>query len=675
MKKINKALMIVLCGLFSFLTLNVVKADEVGNVARIGEIEYATLDEAVKAAVSGDVIVLLNNATTEGLNLSKDLTIESENSKHYKIDFTKYGIALWGKSLTFKDVDVTMSGIGSTPYTAEWNWMTICASKNSELSLINSNMTMDGANTGNKHAIYFTGNDKLNITNSNLVIKNYQQDALEWDGGDGGYNVNIVNSTFLSDHNRSGFTGTFIVTVDNSKVNVVNNTGNGSNGSHFVTIDSEFNFSNNGSCGLSAGSVNSTNTNFTLNNNGMAGLVISSASVSSKFDKDSEVYIDNNGANIYGAFLVAADVTFESGSVLKVTNNKTVGIRVLDGILSWTGSASGKGTLKVLEGVTLEITKNVNNKEIVTSRVPTNYSGSTYGGGIWANGTVVLPSDAVIYNNHSLSAGDDIYLENGANITFGSVGNDWYLDGEPDCTDKITGWFDDAKDTRWDAHQSDLDNNHIVEVDAGTYSNTEDGLAIKAAHGLSTVNVHYVTVDGEVLHDVITMTGVVGSEYATELLDFYGYKLSKTEGELTGKFASETIEVTYIYERAQGTVISNYVDVDGNKLADSVTDIGYVGDKYKTEFKDIFGYKLVEIKGDDIGTFEEDTIYVTYVYLKEIFGMGGDDFDNDKVEALPPQTGIDAVNTTSDNKNVAIISIIVALGIILKRSLTVLKIK
>ena len=49
MKKIGKALMIVLCGLFSFLTLNVVKADEIGNVARIGEIEYATLDEAVKA--------------------------------------------------------------------------------------------------------------------------------------------------------------------------------------------------------------------------------------------------------------------------------------------------------------------------------------------------------------------------------------------------------------------------------------------------------------------------------------------------------------------------------------------------------------------------------------------------------------------------------------------------
>lgn len=662
MKKISKALMIVFCGLITFLTLNVVKADEVSNVARIGETEYATLDEAVKAANSGDVIVLLDNATTEGLNLSKDLTIESETGNHYKVDFTKYGIALWGKSLTFKDVDVTMNDIGSTPYTAEWNWMTICASKDSILSLVNSNMTMDGTNAGNKHAIYFTGNDKLNITNSNLVIKNYQQDALEWDGGDGGYNVNIVNSTFLSDHNRSGFTGTFIVSVDNSKVDVVNSTGNGSNGSHFVTINSEFNFSNNRSCGLSAGSINSTNTNFTLNNNGMAGLVISSASVSSKFDKDSKVYIDNNGANIYGAFLVAADVTFESGSVLKVTNNKTVGIRVLDGILSWTGSASGKGTLKVLEGVTLEITKNINDKEINTSRIPANYSGSTYGGGIWANGTVILPSDAVIYNNHSLSAGDDIYLENGANITFGNVGTDWYLDGEPDCTDKITGWFDDAKDTRWDAHQSDLDNNHIVEVNAGTYSNIEDGLAIKAAHGLGKVNVHYITVDGEVLHDVITMTGVVGSEYTTEDLSFYGYKLVKTEGELEGTYTSDAIEVTYIYDKSQGSVISNYVDVDGKKLADSITYTGYVGDKYKTEFKDIFSYKLIKIEGDDIGTFEEDTIYVTYIYKQEDFGKGGDEEKPvvKEVELVPPQTGL---TDSKDKKSNFLVELFITIGI------------
>ena len=47
-------------------------------------------------------------------------------------------------------------------------------------------MTLDGGNA-NKHAIYFCSNNKLNLNNSNLTIQNYGQDALEWDGGDGGY--------------------------------------------------------------------------------------------------------------------------------------------------------------------------------------------------------------------------------------------------------------------------------------------------------------------------------------------------------------------------------------------------------------------------------------------------------------------------------------------------------
>ena len=123
-----------------------------------------------------------------------------------------------------------MNGIGSTPYTAEWNWMTICASKNASLTLDNASLSMDGTGTASKtHAIYFCSNNKLNIKNgSNLTIKNYQQDALEWDGGDGGYNVNISDgSTFVSDHNRSGFTGTFYATIDNSTVKVLNSAANG----------------------------------------------------------------------------------------------------------------------------------------------------------------------------------------------------------------------------------------------------------------------------------------------------------------------------------------------------------------------------------------------------------------------------------------------------------------
>ena len=168
--------------------------------------EYKTLDEAVEAAEDGATIELLADCTTEGLNLSKSIMIQraAELDENPTVTFEKHGIALWGKDLTFKDCNVIMNGIGSTPYTAEWNWMSVCASPGASLSLENVSLTMDGTDAGNAHAIYFCSDNKLNVRNSTLVIRNYEQDALEWDSGDGGSNVNIENSTFLTDTNRSG---------------------------------------------------------------------------------------------------------------------------------------------------------------------------------------------------------------------------------------------------------------------------------------------------------------------------------------------------------------------------------------------------------------------------------------------------------------------------------------
>lgn len=136
-------------------------------------------------------------------------------------------------------------------------------------------MTMDATGTTNSpHAIYFCNNNVLNIINgSNLTIKNYGNDALEWDGGNGGYNVNITDSTFVSDHNRSGFTGTFYATITNSKVDVINSTGNGSNGSHFIITESTVNFNDNQSHGLSAANLTIDNSTVTANGNGICGII------------------------------------------------------------------------------------------------------------------------------------------------------------------------------------------------------------------------------------------------------------------------------------------------------------------------------------------------------------------------------------------------------------------
>lgn len=441
-----------------------------GAVAKIGDVGYETLDAAVAAAKDGDTINVLDDCTTEGLNLSKNIVIAGDetNGKTPTITFTKYGIALWGKALTFENCDVVMNNIGSTPYTAEWNWVTICASKDASLTLNNATMTMDGANAGNKHAIYFCSNNKLNLNGSTLTIKNYQQDALEWDGGDGGYNVNIVNSTFISDHNRSGFTGTFYATIDNSEVEVINSRGNGSNGTYY-TIKNQSNvlFDGNTNWGISAWRIDMTD-HSTLKavNNGYSGIWTRVLNVDSTCTLD----VEGNGAKATG-FTNNAGIFFqgngtyksvvEAGANVTIKNNAGSGIYTGQGVCNLTlnsGVITNNGTGTV----------NANNGK-----------GATYGGGVYNVGTMVLGNGVVIYNNHADTAGDDIY--NTKKIIFDPVGSGWMLDGAPDCNgeiDPIDGWYDDSEGTRWEAHS--VANRHIE-----LYPDVTDSpLALKAAHGI-----------------------------------------------------------------------------------------------------------------------------------------------------------------------------------------------
>ena len=442
-------------------------ADEPPAVAKIGETEYATLDEAVAAAADGAVIELLADCETAGLNLSKNLTIKGNHT----VTFTEHGIALWGKSLTFDGCTVVMNGIGSTPYT-EWNWVTICASKNASLTLNNATMTMDGQGL-NKHAVYFCSNNKLNLYNSSLTISNYGQDALEWDDKDSKYDVNIVNSTFTSDHNRSGITGTFNVTIDSSTVKVVNSTGNGSNGSHFIIKNgSKVDFSGNGSHGLSTGLLSVENSTITANNNGMCGVIFTGAGTF----VNSDITITGTKGTSYwnaGMRLSTANATasIDGNTRLTITDNYVTGL-FLD----------SSSQLSIAEGAQVLITRN----RAEQANCSTAKDFALCGGGIAvrSGASAVLSSTTQIYNNHAALAGDDIYVEEGGSISFGAVGSGWTLD---DCSHAIDGWYDDSANVtegdsttynRWNAHDSAK--KHIVLSAPGSYTRVT---ALKAAHG------------------------------------------------------------------------------------------------------------------------------------------------------------------------------------------------
>lgn len=437
-------------------------APTAGVVAKIGEQSYTTLDEAIAAAKSGDTIVLVANATSQGISMKGDLVI---NGAGNTITFEKDGIAIFNYALTFKDAIVSMMGIGLTPY-AEWKWMAICANKDGSLTLNNTTMILDGTGTASgTHAIYFTSNNKLNVANgSTLVVSNYPQDALEWDGGDGGYNLNVTGgSKVVLDHNRSGIAGTFFVKVDASELTVINNRGNGSNGSHFdIANGSEVSFKDNGSHGLSAGKLFVKGSTVTCTGNGLYGITVS------------------NSLNVDGA------------STLKANGNKTKASASSGGGLRITKNAKENFIAK---GAVVEINNNGGNglenyadlfiEDGVDLSILQNYEKGN-GGGIYngATGSLTLPSGAKIHNNTAAKAGDDIYSL--GKIVVPATG-EWILDQNHDGVGDhaITGWFEEGLGSdnpqRWQAHAEDEDANYMIEIEEGSF---EIPLALKATHGI-----------------------------------------------------------------------------------------------------------------------------------------------------------------------------------------------
>lgn len=72
------------------------------------------------------------------------------------------------------------------------------------------------------------------------------------------------------------------------------------------------------------------------------------------------------------------------------------------------------------------------------------------------------------------------------------------------------------------------------------------------------------------------------------------------------------------YRTTWGNVSVNYVDEDGNVLADAQHVNGDVGRAYATTPKPIAGYSVSRIDGNANGTFTTESQTVTYVYTKDI---------------------------------------------------------
>lgn len=473
-------------------------------VAKIGDTTYATLDKAVEEAAEGSTIEILQDCEL-ATGFNKTLTFTGTGkitiNKQLKSNGEQwmcFGLYDPSRVLTFDGPGLEVewsSEVGTAP------WLMLSLS--GTLTVTNGakvTFNVDSGSTGNRNAIYMNAGSVINVLNgSTFIINGNQTDGKEGQGiqldKTGQATVNVKgDSTFEINGTNRGYVNSPTIYVEDSDFAVRNCTSNASNGGILEVVRSKVVYENNAGHGISSDQLFiKDHSTVTCDNNGYYGACASSAFL---VDGTSTLTVTHNSkAGDFAGLKITSGVTdgsVEAGAVVTITDNYCSGL-------------SNNGKLTFEEGASLTITGNDNDKGT-----------STYGGGIYNSGAsavLVLPSDAVIYNNHSQNpnngrdAGDDIFNNTTATITFGKVGSNWNLD---DCKNDegntvegctaggvIDGWYDDSANevsedgavtsyNRWNAHDGD----GIYHVEK--YSTFTDGvttvsgtLSLKAAHGAS----------------------------------------------------------------------------------------------------------------------------------------------------------------------------------------------
>ena len=137
------------------------------------------------------------------------------------------------------------------------------------------------------------------------------------------------------------------------------------------------------------------------------------------------------------------------------------------------------------------------------------------------------------------------------------------------------------------------------------------------------VVIEHVDEDGNVPLDtpeVLDGSERMGESYTSSSKSFDNYDLVSVPSNANGTFISGTQTVTYVYRRKDaGNVIAHYVDSYRRRLdTDEIQDgRGKLGLPYTTLAKDILGYQLQSVQGNETGIFTTGLKEITYIYIKD----------------------------------------------------------
>lgn len=174
--------------------------------------------------------------------------------------------------------------------------------------------------------------------------------------------------------------------------------------------------------------------------------------------------------------------------------------------------------------------------------------------------------------------------------------------------------YDVDKTTNKDiAHYTLVSVNGII---SGTM-NEDIHIIVRYKRNQNTVIINYFDEEtGDPLMDSIQKTFPQGSTYDvasdTEKV-FEHYTQTRIDGDTSGVI-EDSIVIDVYYKKNKGNVTVNYLDDQGNCLAESETFTDYVTKEYQTEEKSFDGYALTAVPDNASGIFTEEDVIVDYIY-------------------------------------------------------------
>ena len=451
--------------------------------AKIGDVKYDSLSEAVKDAKSGDVIEIGEDITLDnGLAFAgvSELTIKGAENINPTITLNDFGMYLEDTNVTFQDIEIVVNAI--TNASPEHTGGTANLINGSDFTLDNASLTLNGP------ANHTGGSGMYLYKKSNLYVTNGSKVEISGFNGNRASGIYADNSEYEDMPNRNiQVTGRSSITIADCDWHgmTINPIDILIDGYSKIDISDCGNVKYGGGLGCYYGGVTiSDHSSLITNDNRGSGWGVFANGMSI----DSTSSLSACGNTGHGAVL-AAKSNISSGATVTLNKNMGSGLRV------YTGSDYWYGNVTIEEGADFTASGNEHGIEILGGGVldmqdgiVTNNHSSSYGGGLYnRGGDAKISGKAAIYNNHADTAGDDIYnctyttkknVSYEPSLTLSPVGENWVLDG---CNDPIVGWYHDGKEKRWNGDGKDTEyyaDEYEVKAEA-----VSDALALKAAHG------------------------------------------------------------------------------------------------------------------------------------------------------------------------------------------------